>query len=74
MEVPPLVLVVLSAIVQVSSLFYSRDQMRESTATLQIGDRAPEFTLRAANREGEVSLSSLLQHGPVILEFLRGTW
>ncbi|HZR32374.1 MAG TPA: hypothetical protein VFA76_11050 [Terriglobales bacterium] len=48
--------------------------MRESTGTLQIGDRAPEFTLPAANREGEVSLSGLLRHGPVILEFLRGTW
>lgn len=48
--------------------------MRESTETLRIGDRAPDFTLQAANREGEFSLRDQLQRGPVILEFLRGTW
>jgi peroxiredoxin len=42
--------------------------------TLQIDDRAPEFTLSAANREGSVSLAQALQRGPAILEFLRGTW
>jgi peroxiredoxin len=48
--------------------------MKEKTETLAIADRAPDFTLSAANREGTVSLSQLLQRGPVILEFLRGTW
>jgi peroxiredoxin len=48
--------------------------MRESTETLQIGDRAPDFALQAANREGDFSLREHLQRGPVILEFLRGTW
>ena len=55
-------------------VFYSRDQMRDSTDTLHAGDHAPYFTLRSANREGTFSLSRLLQRGPVILEFLRGTW
>jgi hypothetical protein len=41
---------------------------------LEIGARAPEFTLAAANREGKVSLRELVARGPVILEFLRGTW
>jgi peroxiredoxin len=44
------------------------------SATLKIGDKAPEFTLDAANREGGVSLVQLLAKGPVIVEFLRGTW
>jgi peroxiredoxin len=48
--------------------------MKERTETLAIGDRAPDFTLPAANREGMFSLSQWLQHGPLILEFLRGTW
>lgn len=48
--------------------------MKEKTATLAIGDRAPDFTLPAANREGTFSLSGLTSRGPVILEFLRGTW
>jgi hypothetical protein len=41
---------------------------------LQAGSRAPEFSLYAANREGQFSLPSLLQNGNLILEFLRGTW
>ncbi|MFB3915717.1 MAG: hypothetical protein ACE14M_03245 [Terriglobales bacterium] len=51
-----------------------------ASSTLCIGDRAPEFTLRAANRfDAEAqpqafSLRLLLEQGPVILEFLRGTW
>jgi peroxiredoxin len=48
--------------------------MKEKTETLAIADRAPDFTLSAANCEGTFSLSHLLQRGPVILEFLRGTW
>jgi peroxiredoxin len=48
--------------------------MQDHTETLKIGDRAPEFLLPAANREGIVSLSGSLTRGPVIVEFLRGTW
>ena len=44
------------------------------TETLKVGDRAPEFELSAANRDGAISLKQLLERGPVILEFLRGTW
>jgi peroxiredoxin len=55
------------------TLFYSPRKMKERTETLAIGDRAPDFTLSAANREGTFSLSALWQRGPVIVEFLRGT-
>jgi peroxiredoxin len=44
------------------------------SSALQVGDRAPEFTLPAANREGTFSLAQLIAHGTLILEFLRGTW
>jgi peroxiredoxin len=48
--------------------------MLDHTQTLKAGDRAPEFLLSAANREGMFSLSGSLTRGPVIVEFLRGTW
>ncbi|MGC2766126.1 MAG: hypothetical protein WB607_11540 [Candidatus Acidiferrum sp.] len=48
--------------------------MQNRTETLGIGSRAPDFSLAAANRAETFSLSSLRQHAPVILEFLRGTW
>ena len=48
--------------------------MKETTETLAMGDRAPDFTLPAANRDGTFSLSELCLRGPVIVEFLRGTW
>jgi peroxiredoxin len=48
--------------------------MKQRTETLAIGDAAPDFSLAAANREGVFSLSEARRHGPVILEFLRGTW
>jgi hypothetical protein len=44
------------------------------TETLGIGSRAPDFSLKAANQEGDFSLSALRARGPVIVEFLRGTW
>ena len=47
---------------------------QNQTATLKAGDRAPDFSLSGANREGTFSLATLLQHGPAIVEFLRGTW
>jgi peroxiredoxin len=42
--------------------------------TLKVGDRAPDFTLGAANRPGNFSLADILKEGPAVLEFLRGTW
>ena len=47
---------------------------KASTDTLKVGDAAPQFTLEAANRDGTTSLAELQQRGPVIVEFLRGTW
>jgi hypothetical protein len=48
--------------------------MRDHTENLYSGSKAPDFSLRAANREGEFSLKLLLQVGNLIVEFLRGTW
>jgi len=48
--------------------------MRDRTETLQVGSRAPEFSLKAANREGTFTLSRMLARGALIAEFLRGTW
>jgi peroxiredoxin len=45
----------------------------ESSA-LQIGDRAPDFSLPSLNAEGPITLGSLTKRGPVVVEFLRGTW
>jgi len=47
---------------------------KRHSENLSVGDRAPEFTLPAANREGKFTLAESLQRGPLILEFLRGTW
>jgi peroxiredoxin len=48
--------------------------MGNPSATLAVGQRVPEFTLTPANGPEPVSLSALRQCGPVIIEFLRGTW
>ena len=48
--------------------------MKNRTDTLEIGSKAPEFTLSAANREGTFTLGGFVARGPLILEFLRGTW
>ena len=48
--------------------------MQNRTETLEIGSRASDFSLGAANREGTFTLGGLLAHGALILEFLRGTW
>jgi hypothetical protein len=48
--------------------------MKKGTDTLEIGSRAPDFSLEAANREGTFTLAGLLAEGTLILEFLRGTW
>jgi peroxiredoxin len=47
---------------------------KNRTETLEIGSRAPDFSLGAANREGIFTLGSLLARGALVLEFLRGTW
>jgi len=65
---------VLSIVVPVSLLAYSRIKLRDRTDTLEVGARAPEFSLEAANRDGTFSLVRLLEGGTLILEFLRGTW
>lgn len=49
-------------------------KMQNRTGTLEIGSRAPEFSLSAVNREGQFTLSGLIEQGTLILEFLRGTW
>ena len=48
--------------------------MQDHTETLRVGAKAPEFTLFAANRQGEFTLTALVATGALILEFLRGTW
>lgn len=48
--------------------------MKNCTDTLEVGSRAPDFSLTAANRDGTFTLGGLLAQGAVILEFLRGTW
>jgi len=39
---------------------------------LGVGDRAPDFDLPAADREGRISLSDYYRRGPVLLLLLRG--
>lgn len=48
--------------------------VNNSTETLGIGSRAPEFRLSAANGSDTHTLAQWLARGPVMLEFLRGTW
>ena len=48
--------------------------MGNHSTTLAVGDRAPDFTLSAANQPGSVGLAQLRAEGVVVLEFLRGTW
>ena len=48
--------------------------MSDSSSTLKIGDRAPDFSLPAANRPETFALAQVLARGPAIVEFLRGTW
>ena len=45
----------------------------EST-TLRIGDSAPAFSLFSINAQRTITLESLRKRGPVVVEFLRGTW
>lgn len=47
---------------------------KNTSDTLKVGDRAPDFALPAANAPGTTSLAQLTAHGPAVIEFLRGTW
>jgi peroxiredoxin len=46
----------------------------ERRQPLQPGDRAPDFTLLAADREGTVSLTDYRGRSPVLLALLRGLY
>ncbi len=48
--------------------------MPRQSSALSVGDKAPDFTLLAINLPQAVSLKELLKSGPMIIEFLRGTW
>jgi hypothetical protein len=48
--------------------------MKSQTETLVLGSAAPPFVLSAANRDGSLSLSELIARGPLVVEFMRGTW
>jgi peroxiredoxin len=41
--------------------------------TVQVGDEAPDFSLKNADGK-EFSLKELLSKGPVVLSFYRGKW
>lgn len=41
---------------------------------LPVGAKAPDFKLRAASDDREVSLTGLLETGPVVVSFYRGQW
>jgi peroxiredoxin len=47
---------------------------KSKSETLNLGDVAPKFALKAANRSETIQLEDLLRRGPAIVEFLRGTW
>ena len=40
---------------------------------ISVGTKAPDFKTTLANGK-EVSLTQLLEHGPIIINFIRGTW
>jgi peroxiredoxin len=47
---------------------------QEQRPPLQPGERAPDFTLLAADREGSVSLADYRGRSPVLLSLLRGLY
>ena len=61
---------------KVAILHRSRDELASSGMIDRIvkkGDLAPDFTLKSAGG-ANVSLSTLLHSGPVVLAFYRGHW
>ena len=57
----------------VANRTYREANMARKNKILNIGDKAPLFTLTSVQRE-TVSLESYLSQQPVILAFFRGTW
>jgi hypothetical protein len=51
-------------------------KMKNRTDTLEIGSRAPDFSLAATNwnESDRFTLGRLLAEGVLVLEFVRGTW
>lgn len=47
--------------------------LKIETHALQVGDLAPDFTLRGTDGQ-PVSLYNILEHNPVVLSFFRGNW
>ena len=45
-----------------------------SGAQLVAGSMAPDFAFKAAVGDVNLTLSSVLQNGPVLLNFIKGTW
>ncbi len=41
---------------------------------LDVGDQAPDFTLKNTATGADVSFSSVLANGPAVLSFYRGQW
>jgi hypothetical protein len=41
---------------------------------LNVGDNAPDFTLKRADTDESVRLSDALKNGPAVLSFYRGQW
>ena len=46
----------------------------EPRSPVQPGERAPDFTVPAANREGTVSLADYLGRSPLLLALFRGLY
>jgi hypothetical protein len=42
--------------------------VQKKTDTLEIGSKAPQFTLAAANPQGNFSLRDLIARGPLVVE------
>lgn len=46
----------------------------ERPSPVKVGDRAPQFTVPAANAEGSVCLADYLDRRPVLLALFRGLY
>ncbi len=55
------------------ALSYLDPGIKPNLKGLNIGDTVVDFEILLSSKRS-VSLSSMLQHGPVILVFIRGTW
>jgi peroxiredoxin len=48
--------------------------MEEADVAVEVGERAPDFTLPADSWENKISLESTRQEGPIVLFFYPGDW